>query len=262
MTPDFDPRKIQKEMLLRLSELGELAWEDKVELAKLGSTIIEGGFLRTELIQAKSIRAAHLNVDDLSAISGQFSRLMAGVPDGARLEMGQKNGQPFLNMYDAGELRIEVLQDRINFYSEGAQQAYIQAYERNSGGYFRDPGVEIVSVNEMYFHAGNYPDDEGRGERAVIDLLGQGEINMHVASNADYYAWLGFKALAERNLLTIGGFSPDFGVDLDVFLWLSELYVVDTNFNYWRGRTETFTVSTPSGNKTLRFVNGIYVRSA
>ncbi len=239
-------------MLLRLSELGELAWEDKVELAKLGSTIIQGGYIRTELLHA----------DDLSAISGRFSSLMAGNPEGARLEMGQTGGEPYFNMHDANELRIRILQDRINFYSEGAQQAYIQAYEKNSGGYFRDPGVEIVSVNEMYFHAGNYPDDEGRGERAVIDLLGRGEINMHVASNADYYAWLGFKALADRNMFTIGGYSPDFGVDLDVFLWLSELYVVDTNINYWRGRTETFTVSTPSGNKTLRFVNGLYVRSA
>lgn len=249
-------------MLLRLSELGELAWEDKVELAKLGSTIIEGGFLRTELIQAKSIRAAHLNVNDLSAISGQFSRLMAGVPGGARLEMGQENGQPFLNMYDAGELRIEVLQDRINFYSEGAQQAYMQAYERNSGGYFRDPGVEIVSVNEIYFRAGSTPDYEGRGERAEIDLLAPGEVNIYVFSNTDYFAWLGLTASEDRNILTIGGYDPNTGVDLDVFLYLSELYVVDTNYNYWRGRTENFTVSTPSGNKTLRFVNGIYVQSA
>ena len=45
----------------------------RVQLAMLGDTVIVGGFLRTELIKAKSIVADHLNVDDLAAISGKFS---------------------------------------------------------------------------------------------------------------------------------------------------------------------------------------------
>ncbi len=54
-------------------DFGKLAFEDQVQLAMLGETIIVGGFLKTELIKAKSIVADHLNVDDLAAISGNFS---------------------------------------------------------------------------------------------------------------------------------------------------------------------------------------------
>ena len=54
-------------------DFGKLAFEDQVQLAMLGETISVGGFLRTELIRAKSISAEHLNVDDLAAISGNFS---------------------------------------------------------------------------------------------------------------------------------------------------------------------------------------------
>ena len=55
------------------ADFGKLAFEDQVQLAMLGETIIVGGFLKTELIAAKSIVADHLNVDDLAAISGNFS---------------------------------------------------------------------------------------------------------------------------------------------------------------------------------------------
>jgi len=50
-----------------------LAYEDQVQLAMLGETIIVGGYLRTELIAAKSIRAEKLDVEDLAAISGKFT---------------------------------------------------------------------------------------------------------------------------------------------------------------------------------------------
>ncbi|NMA23559.1 MAG: hypothetical protein GX938_08675, partial [Spirochaetales bacterium] len=54
-------------------DLGKLAYEDQVQVAMLGDTIIIGGYLNTELIRAKSIVADHLNVDDLAAITAKFS---------------------------------------------------------------------------------------------------------------------------------------------------------------------------------------------
>ena len=54
-------------------DFGKLAFEDQVQLAMLGETIIVGGYLRTELIAAKSIRAEKLDVEDLAAISGKFT---------------------------------------------------------------------------------------------------------------------------------------------------------------------------------------------
>lgn len=55
------------------NDLGKLAYEDQVQVAMLGETIIIGGYLNTELIKAKSIVADQLNVDDLAAITAKFS---------------------------------------------------------------------------------------------------------------------------------------------------------------------------------------------
>lgn len=45
--------------------LGELAWASKVEKALLGETIIAGGYLRTDLIEANSIGAGHIRTSEL-----------------------------------------------------------------------------------------------------------------------------------------------------------------------------------------------------
>ncbi len=55
------------------ADFGKLAYADQVELAMLGETVIIGGFLRTELLAAKSIQAKHLAVEDLAAISAKFT---------------------------------------------------------------------------------------------------------------------------------------------------------------------------------------------
>ncbi len=64
---------LREQMEQQLLNLGDLAYEDQVQLAMLGETIIVGGYLRTELIAAKSIRAEKLDVEDLAAISGKFT---------------------------------------------------------------------------------------------------------------------------------------------------------------------------------------------
>jgi len=53
--------------------LGYSSFEEQVQLATLGKTVIVGGYLNTELIKAKSIVADQLNVDDLAAITAKFS---------------------------------------------------------------------------------------------------------------------------------------------------------------------------------------------
>jgi hypothetical protein len=116
---------LREQMEQQLLNLGDLAYEDQVQLAMLGDTIIVGGFLRTELIAAKSIHAEHLNVDDLSAITGKFTSLMAGNPFGARLEMGESAGEPFLDMFDEDELRLKLLKDRIEFYRDGQKAGWM-----------------------------------------------------------------------------------------------------------------------------------------
>ena len=115
-------------------DFGKLAFEDQVQLAMLGETVIVGGFLRTELIAAKSIHAEHLNVEDLSAITGKFTSLMAGNPFGARLEMGESAGEPFLDMYDESTRRVRLLKDRLNFYTPTGTSAGFISGGTDDGG--------------------------------------------------------------------------------------------------------------------------------
>lgn len=131
------------------ADFGKLAYEDQVQLAMLGETVIVGGFLRTELIAAKSIHAEHLDVEDLSAITGKFTSLMAGNPFGARLEMGESAGEPFLSTYDSGnKRRVSLGQDRVQFFDEIA---------RNGGNiysYVYDPGS--LNLPAMSVHSPRY----------------------------------------------------------------------------------------------------------
>jgi len=47
-------------------EVGDLAYLNTVEKAQLGTTVIEGGFLRTDLLQAKSIKAEKLDIEEIT----------------------------------------------------------------------------------------------------------------------------------------------------------------------------------------------------
>lgn len=67
----------------KVADLGDMAYEDVVELAKLGQTIIEGGYIKTELLTADNIRtgslgANQIDVNELSAITASLGTITAG----------------------------------------------------------------------------------------------------------------------------------------------------------------------------------------
>lgn len=70
---------LREQMEEKVFGLGELAYEDQVQLAMLGETIQIGGYIRTELLAAKSIFSHHLNVEKLSSISGNIGEIIAGI---------------------------------------------------------------------------------------------------------------------------------------------------------------------------------------
>lgn len=55
------------------NSLGDLAWDDMVESAKLGTTIIQGGYIRTELLTADNIVTGTLSADRV------FGGILSGV---------------------------------------------------------------------------------------------------------------------------------------------------------------------------------------
>jgi len=84
-SPEYSPKLIGQELVFLqndfrelLSDLGDVAFMDKIEKAMLGETIIIGGYLNTQLIAAKSIFAEHLDVESLSAISANLGTITSG----------------------------------------------------------------------------------------------------------------------------------------------------------------------------------------
>ncbi len=128
-------------------DLGKLAYEDQVQVAMLGETVIVGGYLNTELIKAKSIVADQLNVDDLAAISANIGDVTAGsltgvtitgstirtAASGTRAEMGG-GSTPYFDTYLGNIKRMRLESDRLNFYDEnGILGGYVHAAQYGGG---------------------------------------------------------------------------------------------------------------------------------
>ena len=178
--------------------------EGKIPLAKLGNTIMEGGYLKTNLIDVDDIftttaiiksvltvgeagdiildgvnKRIYMDEDNywdstgihmeaanisgeitasiLDAATGTFLTLVAGDTTGARLEMGEDEGDPFLDMYDDDdELRVHLEKEYLNFYNEdGVKSGYVRGH-KTSGN---------LNILELYAQA-----------RAI--LMGGDEANM------------------------------------------------------------------------------------
>ena len=119
---------LREQMEQGLLNLGDLAYEDQVQLAMLGDTIIIGGFLRTELIAAKSILAEHLNVDSLSAISANIGEVTSGTLTGTtirtsagsdRIELSNNLLRSYLN----GIRRVQLDYDSLDFWTANNRAA-------------------------------------------------------------------------------------------------------------------------------------------
>ncbi len=101
--------------------LGGLAYEDRVELAKLGTTVIEGGFLKTDLIRANSIKAEKLDIKSLEAVRIRTSNL--DVLSGATIA-GFKVGEGTITSDPIEGQKWENLVIRKDFFKVGGTNGY------------------------------------------------------------------------------------------------------------------------------------------
>lgn len=78
----YDPRYVAGEAKAytdtELSNLGTLAWEDAVEKAMLGATVIQGGYIVTGMIDASRIDTGTLNADRIAARSITTDKITIG----------------------------------------------------------------------------------------------------------------------------------------------------------------------------------------
>jgi len=90
-------------------ELGGIDDED-------GMTILRGGYINTEVIEANSITAEKMHVTDLTAITGKFSMLYAGSSDNYVM-LYETADLPYVNFYSNGILRMGLTEDRLQLFN-------------------------------------------------------------------------------------------------------------------------------------------------
>ena len=75
----YDTKKLKE-------SLGTLAYDNRVEYAKLGTTIIDGGYLQTVLINADFIQAGTLSADRLAVGSIEVTKLGTTIIEGGYIK--------------------------------------------------------------------------------------------------------------------------------------------------------------------------------
>lgn len=100
--------------------------------------VAEAGASKPYILDSVLIGTDAIFSGALSAATGTFAELMAGTLGGARMEMGESAGEPFIDVYDASSLRMKILKDRINFYdSAGTLVGYMQGWSIGGNGILR-----------------------------------------------------------------------------------------------------------------------------
>jgi len=103
-----------------------------------GKTTIEGGYINTDVLEANSIEADKLRVNDLSAVSAYFTELYTGSATDF-VYLYEEENRPYINFYDDNTLRMGLTSDRMQlFTSVGAYGGVIMGEE--------DPDYGLPSI--------------------------------------------------------------------------------------------------------------------
>jgi len=88
----YDMESVSSQLDMKIRELrnslGDMAFEDQVELAKLGSTIVQGGYLQTIKINAASITAGTISSDRIASGSITADKIKARSIDTDKITVG------------------------------------------------------------------------------------------------------------------------------------------------------------------------------
>ena len=122
--------------------------DDAVAAAStLLQSMADGTYTGGTFIDGKSIISP-----TVVGLQGTFGELMAGNPFGARLEMGESAGEPFLTFYDANEKRLSILKDKIEFHKDSSLAGYLEAVYTEAKDEYGAPFDNLnIAVNSRAF---------------------------------------------------------------------------------------------------------------
>lgn len=118
----------------KLTGLGDLAYEDAVEKAKLGATIIDGGYIVTGMINASRIDTGTLSADRLSVSELNALNIKAGSVDAEDITGNTITGKTLRTASSGQRVQIGINEtSQVTFYDSNGSLAGALDAERISG---------------------------------------------------------------------------------------------------------------------------------
>lgn len=157
--------------IINPDDLGLLAFEDAVEKAKLGTTIVDGGYLVTGMINASRIDTGTLNADRIATNSITASKLSATAIDGMVITGATVRTNNSLTPY------VKMNSSGIFIYG---QSLYFMdpSYDPTAGIWAEPNGDLVISAYDM-----DYFGDINLAARGGINLSCSGEVYLDPTSS-------------------------------------------------------------------------------
>jgi hypothetical protein len=139
------------------NSLKAMAYLDVVELAKLGSTVVEGGYLRTVLLDAAAIRANIINAEYIRTLELNADKITSGTISAARIDVTNLVASNIKTAPSGKRIEVTAAENNLRLY--GADNVVLAELDDDSarrviqvGGityYESSPGLKIGGGNAV-----------------------------------------------------------------------------------------------------------------
>ena len=191
----------------KLTGLGELAYVDAVEKAKLGATIIDGGYIVTGMINASRIDTGTLSADRLSVTELNALNIKAGSVDAEDITGNTITGKTVRTSSGTTRVQMDASSNSIGIISNGRTRVYLG-----------EGVLEFYDSNENF--SGNI---FGAASNSVAITSNTGSAAPRLTLGSSYLDLVNADLRLECDLLARWGGDYDIGKSATRFrdLWLS-----------------------------------------
>lgn len=226
--------------------------QDKADGAEDAAKTYAGGILKDladgDYVGGTFIDGKSVISPTVIGLQGTFAELMAGDPFGARLELGESAGEPFLEAYDsANDLRVKLLQDSLEFSAGGITGGKLEAEYFGAGGEEDRAGLLLSSTYSIKMLAFYYAWMETHGaavqcagESVVMwadSVIGLGapEIDIYgdIKLNGNKLQNFAYANDASERTTTFQQYTGDYNLLLDIYVTAGEYYMVQLDGAFW-----------------------------